>query len=43
MKQFLIKSNKDKYKVVQRVLSFKKKTRLSIMNIHLKLLKRGMT
>ena len=38
MKLFLIKSNKDKYKVAQRVLSFKKKTRLTIMNMHSKLL-----
>ena len=38
MKLFLIKSNKDKYKVAQRVLSFKKKTRLTVMNMHLKLL-----
>ena len=38
MKLFLIKSNKDKYKVAQRVLSFKKKIRLTIMNIHSKLL-----
>ena len=29
MKLFLIKSNKDKYKAAQRVLSFKKKTRLT--------------
>ena len=35
---FLIKSNKDKYKVAQRVLSFKKKTRLTVMNMHSKLL-----
>ena len=34
MKLFLIKSNKVKYKVAQRVLSFKKKTRLTIMNMH---------
>ena len=33
-----IKSNKDKYKVAQRVLSFKKKTRLTVMNMHSKLL-----
>ena len=38
MKLFLIKSNKDKYKVAQRVLSFKKKTRLTVMNMHSKLL-----
>ena len=38
MKLFLIKSNKDKYKVAQRVLSFKKKTRLAVMNMHSKLL-----
>ena len=35
---FLIKSNKDKYKVAQRVLSFKKKTWLTVMNMHSKLL-----
>ena len=35
---FLIKCNKDKYKVAQRVLSFKKKTRLTVMNMHSKLL-----
>ena len=38
MKLFLIKNNKGKYKVAQRVLSFKKKTRLTIMNMHSKLL-----
>ena len=38
MKLFLIKSNKVKYKVAQRVLSFKKKTRLTIMNMHSNLL-----
>ena len=38
MKLFLIKSNKDKYKVAQRVLSFKKKTRLTVMNMHSNLL-----
>ena len=38
MKLFLIKSNKVKYKVAQRVLSFKKKTRLAVMNMHSKLL-----
>ena len=38
MKLFLIKSNKDKYKVAQRVLSFKKKTRLTVMNMDPKLL-----
>ena len=38
MKLFLIKSNKDKYKVAQRVLSFKKKTRLTVMNMLSKLL-----
>ena len=38
MKLFLIKSNKDKYKVAQRVLSFKKKSRLTVMNMHSKLL-----
>ena len=41
MKLFLIKSNKDKYKMVQRVLSFKKKTRLTVMNMHSKLLNNG--
>ena len=30
--------NKGKYKVAQRVLSFKKKTRLTVMNKHSKLL-----
>ena len=29
---------KDKYKVAQRVLSFKKKTKLTVLNIHSKLL-----
>ena len=39
MKLFLIKSNKDKCKVAQRILSFKKKTRLKIvMNMYSKLL-----
>ena len=38
MKLFLIKSNKVKYKVAQRVLSFKKKTKLNIMNMHSNLL-----
>ena len=38
MKLFLIKSNKDKYKMAQRVLSFKKKTKLTVMNMHSKLL-----
>ena len=38
MKLFLIKSNKDKHKVAQRVLSFKKKTRLTVTNMHSKLL-----
>ena len=38
MKLFLIKSNKDKYKIAQRVLSFKKKTKLTVMNMHSKLL-----
>ena len=38
MKLFLNKSNKGKYKVAQRVLSFKKKTRLTVMNMHSKLL-----
>ena len=35
---FLIKSNKDKYRVAQRVLNFKKKTRLTVMSMHSKLL-----
>ena len=38
MKLILIKSNKDKYKVAQRVFSFQKKTRLTVMNMHSKLL-----
>ena len=38
MKLFLIKSNKVKYKVAQRVLSFKKKTRLTVMNMDSNLL-----
>ena len=38
MKVFLIKSNKVKYKVAQRVLCFKKKTRLTVLNIHSNLL-----
>ena len=38
MKLFLIKSNQDKYKVAQRGLSFKKKTRSTVMNMHSKLL-----
>ena len=38
MKLFLIKSSKDKSKVAQRVLSFKKKTKLTVMNMHSKLL-----
>ena len=38
MKLFLNKSNKGKYKVAQRVLSFKKKTRLTVTNMHSKLL-----
>ena len=38
MKLFFNKSNKGKYKVAQRVLSFKKKTRLTVMNMHSKLL-----
>ena len=32
------KSNKGKYKVAQRALSFKIKTRLTVMNMHSKLL-----
>ena len=38
MKLFLIKSNKDKNKLAQRVLSSKKKTRFVVMNMHSKLL-----
>ena len=38
MKLFLNKSNKGEYKVAQRVCSFKKKTRLTVMNMHSKLL-----
>ena len=38
IKLFLIKSNKDKYRVAQRVLSFQKKTKLTVMNKHSKLL-----
>ena len=38
MQPLLIKSNKDKYKVSQSVLSVKKKTRLAVMNMHSKLL-----
>ena len=38
MKLFLIKSNKVKYQVAQRVLSFKKKTRLTVTNTHSNLL-----
>ena len=38
MKLFLNKSNKGKYKVAQIVLSFKKKTSLTVMNMHSKLL-----
>ena len=41
MKLLLNKNNKGKYKVAQRVLSFKKKTRLTLMNIHSKLLNSG--
>ena len=37
MKLFLIKSDKDKYKVAQKVLSFKYKTRLIVMNMNSKL------
>ena len=37
-KLFLIKSKKDKYKVAQRVLSSKKKTRLTVMKMQSKLL-----
>ena len=38
MKLFLIKSNKDKYKVSQRVFSFNKKTSLTVMNMDSKLI-----
>ena len=38
MKLFLFKCNKDKYKVAQIVLSFKKKIRLTVMNMNSKLL-----
>ena len=38
IKLFLIRSNKDKYKVAQRVPSLKKKTRLTVLNMHSKLL-----
>ena len=38
MKLFLIKTNKVKYKAAQRVLSFKKKTSLTVMNMHSNLL-----
>ena len=38
MKRFLSKINKGKYNVAQRVLSFKKKTSLTVMNLHSKLL-----
>ena len=31
MKLFLIKINKDKHKVAQRILSFRKKARLTVM------------
>ena len=34
MKLFLIPNNIDKYKVAQRVLSLKDKTRLTVMNMH---------
>ena len=36
---FLIQSNKDKYKLAQRVLSLKKKTRLTVFRMYSKLLK----
>ena len=39
MKLFLIKSYKVKYKVAQRVLRFKKKTRLTVIDMHSNLLK----
>ena len=38
MKLFLTKSNKDEYKVAKRVLSFKKKTKSTFMNMDSKLL-----
>ena len=38
MKLFLIQSNKDKYKVAQRVPSLKKKARLTVLNVHSELL-----
>ena len=38
MKLFLNKSNKGKYKVAQRDLSFLKKNRLTVMNVNSKLL-----
>ena len=34
MKPFLIKSNKVKHKVAQRIFSFQKKARLTVMNMH---------
>ena len=37
MKMFLIQRDKDKYKKAQRVLSFIKKTRLTVMNMDSKL------
>ena len=37
-KYFLIQSNKDQYKVAQRVLSLKQKTSLTVMNMHSKFL-----
>ena len=38
IKLLLTQSNKDKYKVTQRVHILKKKTRLTVMNMHSKLL-----
>ena len=38
MKLFLFKSYKDKYKVAQSVVNFKKKARLTVMNMHSKFL-----
>ena len=37
MKLFLIQRDKDKYKEAQRVISFIKKTRLTVMNMDSKL------
>ena len=38
IKLFLIPSNKDKYKVAERLLSLKKKTSLTVLNMQSKLL-----